>query len=702
MPVSITTLNSAVANYLTPAPFVAINKTFDKQGDGEILGSRYSITLTGWILADRGSPLSNGTFAATDADPSETITGDKFYLSLQHKQKAISNLISKMHSGAMLEVTAPIDGPDEAGFVADVRLESVDLPTHDPGDPYKAQYTINLTADYIAGPAGTAVSKDKDNWPEQNKWLVSSASENWTIDEADKLVYLRYIISEGAEGEYPDEDDPEYAADQKNKGNIKDIKRAYVLTRTIQVTGKNKFARNSKADGLGSDGFTQVYAANGRAWQQARGFTYDIIKYGNQFLYGKNLDEYVVATGGIPTGAETTDLAGTSNDADDIHLFATNLPTAGSDGIVGQYKAFDYKRVQSSDVRAGTFAITETWLMAPSYALAIESVDFSVSESSTGNTQVTINGVIQGLAPVKDTGSSSQGSPTRGAESIPNVYSKFANAQAYFDLISGNLVQTARSAIRELADYSSTEFDEIPSTKTVGMQPGTATITYSVTYEVRAKNKVPFALDENINVNDTYPGQVVAQHAVLGRRIGPVLQSIGTQTVWQRDLTISLRVNTSDEYICVDKETKKQMAGKNEEMCDERGGEWVTNPNFVDIDGWLDSEDCTDKITLSKPGSNRSDQGKVQAEYINKIICSFDPKTYLQGVDENANNNVRKRFINPPQESWNFRTGEWSYAITWIYEINDPWAFPTSDYVDPNAIAPQDDELKEPNPRQNH
>ena len=58
--------------------------------------------------------------------------------------------------------------------------------------------------------------------------------------------------------------------------------------------------------------------------------------------------------------------------------------------------------------------------------------------------------------------------------------------------------------------------------------------------------------------------------------------------------------------------------------------------------------------------------------------------------------------MNPPQESWNPHTGEWSYSISWIYEINDPWAFPSSDYVDPNIgdEEVQDDGLDHPYPGQ--
>ena len=144
MPVSFTNATDASPQFLTPAPFININKDFDKQGDGEILGARYSITLTGKLIADRGSPIgisatstNEGTFLTSAADALQEessgvpIPADRWYESLQIKQKALSNLISKLHEGAYLEVTSP--GDVGGGFSAFVKFESLDLPGHAPG-----------------------------------------------------------------------------------------------------------------------------------------------------------------------------------------------------------------------------------------------------------------------------------------------------------------------------------------------------------------------------------------------------------------------------------------------------------------------------------------------------------------------------------------------------------------------------------------
>ena len=48
--------------FIIPAPLVSINKSYDTTGDGNIVGSKYSITLTGKLIADRGSPTNLGKF----------------------------------------------------------------------------------------------------------------------------------------------------------------------------------------------------------------------------------------------------------------------------------------------------------------------------------------------------------------------------------------------------------------------------------------------------------------------------------------------------------------------------------------------------------------------------------------------------------------------------------------------------------------
>ena len=780
MPVSFVTTESANEDYLIPAPFVSINKTFDKQGDGEILGAKYSITLTGFIVADRGSPTKLGAFITDGVDVVTPLpNSEDWYVSLQKKQKAIANLIAKVQNGALLEVRPPKAG-DPNGFSCYVKLESVDLPTHNPGDPFKAEYTINLTTDHLFGPVAT----DEDDVELKSKWLISAASETFEIQESDNAIYKRQKLSPPLVG------GSTYSPSVGGKGiSGSDIgalfeqNKTYTLTRTSTATGKNKFVRSGKADGLKSDGtatgtYEQIYAANGKAWQQARGYIYDQYAvdttpgsiargYGHRFLFGANDDEY---EGGIPTGDATTNKAtGDETDADDVHLFAVNLPVpnnTSSDEL--DYKAYNYKRTQSSDIKGGTFTVVETWTLAPETCRATESIDFSLQEdANTGIATITVNGSIQGLLDNAD--NLGVGNPdnadrvvTRKENVKENFHyegtdattnSKWQNAVAHYEDIMPFMFKTVEGVLQDLSDYDGVSVNPIPQSKTVGQQIGTGTITYSISFQTTQDNFIPYVRFESFSVNDTYPGHVAAQHAVLGRRIGPVMQSIGTQTLWQRDLQISGNFDVIRENLCVDDKNQITTIGT-EDKCtaaNAAGGKayaWVENPNYVNIPTSLPKGTAfsTDMIT-AKPGdantgsdvtgvckdavgnvlsayttdaactgavppgtwtasASRKDKAstrRIQANAIKQLIDSLDPRTYfIDNGFSGATGRVRKRFTNAPQESWDMKTGSWSYSISWIYEINDPWAFPTADFIDPNLKAGQvqDDGLDIPYPGQ--
>ena len=822
MPVRFSTASSGGAEpqYLIPAPFVNINKTFDKQGDGEILGSRYTIQLDGYLVADRGSPKTDGTFITNGVDVIDTnLTveggGGKtgWYESLQNKQKALANLMSKIESGAFLEVL-PLDDAQN-GFNAHVRLESVDLPSHDPGDPYKSKYTINLSADVLIGANTAGLMNDEDDWHRQEKWMISAANENYQVEEIERSSIGR--ATTGGTGTI---------------GEIEKSDRVYRLTRTISATGKNKFKRETAyADGMQTgDGFTTTYEKNGRAWQQARGFVYDIIKYGNEFIFGHDDLEYTYNGGDLPQG-KTVPVLG-QEDPDDYHLFSLNLPTKtrlGSEEKDQSYKSFNYKRVPNIDVKGGTFSVTETWILAPETTYATETVEISTSQSEgEDEIQVTINGSIEGvLDNADDAGVGDNTNEDKSAKRVDPVNenlhfvgtdkdtnSKYKNALHHWGAsVFPHLKKTAEAILKEAAGTRNITISEKENNRNVTHQPTQGIITYSVTFGASktkgggsASPYIPYVISEDINVNDTYPGQTFAEQVVLGRRLGPVLQDIGTQTHWLRELTISCKVNTGDPHICVNAEDEITSAGTYDECttgtctgyddegeegvtapttrldcievngtwnaatvscsdgesttqsaCENAGGtwtegspEWIANPNYAGIGTSNINRDnsenalhnsistgnlFTNNMIISKPGyvlqgpfptagsvgartaanlgqnyHSHSDATPVGDDFnftktscavvegtndpdisltachwpkykqfiaIKKLLNSLDPMTYM-GPDystislTNGNRHVTKRFMNPPSESWNPKTGDWSYSISWVYELDDP------------------------------
>lgn len=816
MPVSFTTTDPSGPNYLIPAPFVNINKTFDKQGDGEILGSRYTIQLDGWLVADRGSPDTDGNFIRANIDEIDldtSVSGGAgqtgWYEALQNKQKALSNLISKIEAGSLLEVR-PLD-PAMNGFSAHVRLESIDLPSHDPGDPYKSKYTINLSCDTLLGPAD--VANDEDDWHRLEKWMISAASESYQVEEIERGSIVR----------------------AGNTGVITESNRVYSLTRTTSATGKNKFDQDTgEAEGLKTDGFTQIYVENGRAWQQARGYVYDIIRYGNQFIFGDDDREHTYTPGqALPQGQTVP--TNVTNDPDDYHLYSLNLPTAVGGSSTKPYQSFNYKRVPAIDVTGGSFSVTETWILAPDVTFATETVEISTQENKEdAEIQVTINGTVEGVLDNADSdgpgshafSTNEDKSATREDTVNENLHfdglnkdtnSKYQNALEHFTTqVFPNLPKTAAAIAQLAGGRSGLTVNPSPTQKNITHQPIQGIITYSTTFTAsknasgNSGNKyIPYVISEDLSINDTYPGQTFAEQLVLGRRLGPVLQDIGTQTHWLREFTIQCKVNSSDAHICVDVEdeiadastynecitgtcsdaaytTKSEcvaateiwtpVAGScsdpahttetactaNSKIWTTASNQWIANPNYAGIgtsntartnsenalyDSISNGQLFTTNMITSKPGyvlpgqtkaltsvgrlpgektfvaaqdgddfnnafSNCSDfpgtnDPNLSDNYchwpkykqfiaIKKLLNSLDPMTYI-GSDygdslASGNQHVTKRFTNAPSESWNPKTGDWSYSISWVYELNDPYTTFSSSFFNSAFI----DELHNP------
>ena len=67
----------------------------------------------------------------------------------------------------------------------------------------------------------------------------------------------------------------------------------------------------------------------------------------------------------------------------------------------------------------------------------------------------------------------------------------------------------------------------------------------SITYNYQFNNKFTYitgVLAESISINDTGPADVINEAFVLGRRLGPVLQSLGAKTSAKKDLTFEVVV----------------------------------------------------------------------------------------------------------------------------------------------------------------
>src|ERR1051325_5785358 len=96
---------------IIPAPFIQYSKVYDTSEDGRKIGSRFQITVTGKILADRGSPKSDGSFwNVSGYPPNETISSQDVVLGmLLRKQEALRTLFAD--EGKSFEVQSDDGSP---------------------------------------------------------------------------------------------------------------------------------------------------------------------------------------------------------------------------------------------------------------------------------------------------------------------------------------------------------------------------------------------------------------------------------------------------------------------------------------------------------------------------------------------------------------------------------------------------------------
>jgi hypothetical protein len=284
---------------------------------------------------------------------------------------------------------------------------------------------------------------------------------------------------------------------------------------------------------------------------------------------------------------------------------------------------YNHLRTESIDVTNGTFTLNDTWLL--SSGNAYEDYRFSTSKGSdNGLHRVSIEGTIKGLSSAH-AGSTQYGGSNTAPPSFgnPPLNTQYQNALYKWHQVSNTgqygpncyLYRRANNIVHQ-------QLNHIPLSISLGTNEFTGEITYSIDYDSRPTNIVSGALSENITCNDTYPGDIFAIIPVIGRETGPVLQYIGGRTEYKRDLTIEL---VMDRYYS--------------------SGNAGTLTNRLRQIG-----------ILSKPSLNEPFKSQIGS-----IIHAYSP------IQEQG---IRKYYVAPPVESWDYRTGRYSLQLNWTYELN--------------------------------
>jgi hypothetical protein len=235
---------------------------------------------------------------------------------------------------------------------------------------------------------------------------------------------------------------------------------------------------------------------------------------------------------------------------------------------------YDFIRGIEVNPLEGSYSVTDTFLYFPSGAFPPNNyidtctIESNLDESSTRT--VTVQGTVKGLAlptgahtkiPDFDLPYSLSGTGTTiySGSMLDTARSKFYNAVNGFNTIKDSLYARATGFagyipsgnckfFYPLANNQSQQNNNLatpyinprPLSTSIGYDPMQGQVTYSFTYNNRPANLLDCSISESLSISDTLPSQQIAEIFVIGRRLGPVLQNMGTFSSPTRQVTFDV------------------------------------------------------------------------------------------------------------------------------------------------------------------
>ncbi len=248
---------------------------------------------------------------------------------------------------------------------------------------------------------------------------------------------------------------------------------------------------------------------------------------------------------------------------------------------------YNHIRATSFSVTEGSYEVNDTWLAMPTGITHIEDYTIDVSTDEKFVKTVKVNGTIKGLriaptALVKDSANlmpsgdgklalstynqlgqtGTVGYSMDSGTSTTNRANRYENAlMGWHSGVKPFLYRRASSALNAPrytntyvpSSYSRTTplnnptyskdslLNVIPWSTSEAHDPRKGIITYG--YEFNNKfTMISGVISESINIDDTGPTDVVAEVFVIGRRLGPILQSLSAKTSAKRSVNIDITV----------------------------------------------------------------------------------------------------------------------------------------------------------------
>tara|TARA_A100001201_G_scaffold92684_2_gene80685 strand:+ start:2703 stop:4532 length:1830 start_codon:yes stop_codon:yes gene_type:complete len=598
--------------YLVPAPLVTFGKNYLRSENGETIGAEYTISLAGTLLPNKGNPVvDSGTFESsfsTDSWAGTKSPDDD----PNHQLDVDDSLLSIM---SKQEEIRKLFSPGQA-----VKVEILDLNLRGKGIkfvgnvnsisfPDEGRWALPCPYNIDLSTTNFLESSDggdfTENYSEDEfKYFVKSASETWDISENEQKFYTGH--------------------------NSNNVIKTYNISHNISAVGQAAYSATGTFDADGDQAQTNKgrydapYVSGLAPWQQASGYVHNVIQDGS---------------GNLPIGSIL--------DTNETFSFGDTFFENNGNNL---YILTDRTFTENIDIRGGGYSVTESYKAFPSGAFtdnipAIASHNINVSVSNDGLTQVTIDGTINGLNTISPQGLNNESRhETNSLKNALQYYNNFI-----YDDISAGTAQNTRAYHMARNAASLTWLHPKPLSSSRGINPNGGVVTYNAQFDDRPPNIINGSITEEISINDTHPGQIFASIPVIGRN-QPVLQYLNSRSEYKRSLSINVNMSpfasnwTEDSGAIIT-----------------AGGYWADAVGVDTAAGAVANDGITWWLYTKKPSvTNAADFQKI-----------FDAANPANETAANGFSNYvipGRCFHSAPTESWNPKTGQYSYSIEWTYE----------------------------------
>jgi hypothetical protein len=579
------------AYFIRPTPLITISQQNNRTGSVRF-GNSYKITLNGTIIAGKGNPYSSGTISTNPVwytgpnyseysngwnefgPPRNNVDIDKRLGSILIQQRGLRELFAS--DGLNLRVYHTYDTGGNPALSCNCVVDSINFEEGTWVDTCK--YTIELTT-YVIYHNEQGLTDYPFNLPSNHPDAHASglSPTNFTFLHGasglstDRGYASGAYIEDFSEDWSVEEDDQFFNVD--DNGFIKAP--AYRVTRNLSSTGRTAYF----------DG------ANIAGWIIAKDFVKNyLLASSGENLANKSLTDFY------------------SNSAN--YLGQGYFISAVSNGDY-----FNHTVSENFSVTEGTYSLSETFVLCSggSNSGAMETYTMQVtSDHQNPFINVSINGSVQGL---------SHKASGENYRPLIGDSGKYDSAIKHWGKISGSGIFGISSPIYKRANSAvGVALNSQPKNISIGLNKIQGTIDYTLEFDNRPSNFISGVSHETISINDTYPGDVFATIPVIGRKQGPIFQSMGTRTEYRRDVSLEFVLDYYDTFY----PSGQTNAGK-----------------FA---------------MLKKP--------ILYDPYRTQIV------NFISGVSPMSEPGIRKYFMNPTTESWSPKDGRYSLNLSWTYELD--------------------------------